>query len=182
MRLTKVGLQLSHNNNCKFSPKMAKRKETPKKIYPKSIVGLECMCRLCGSFEDKKYCKNLFIKRNENLLHIAEIINGGSLAFDTGLPNLLCRPCERRLNNLAKFKKVITETQDSLVRKKRCMDESPSARKSRTKSLREVEPDRIVSRRRSLSFVSTDSPMAMELNPDPAIQVCLILTSKISDY
>jgi hypothetical protein len=73
-------------------------------------VGLECMCRLCGSFEDKKYCKNLFIKQNENLLHIAEIINGGSLAFETGLPNLLCRPCERRLNNLAKFKKVITET------------------------------------------------------------------------
>jgi hypothetical protein len=75
---------------------MAKRKETPKKFYPKSIVDLEYMCRLCGSFEDKKYCKNVFIKQNENLLHIAEIINGGSLAFETGLPNLLCRPCMRK--------------------------------------------------------------------------------------
>ena len=46
-----------------------------------------------------------------------------------GFPNLLCRPCERRVNNTITFKNVISETQKSLLkdsRTKQCLDISPS--------------------------------------------------------
>ncbi len=44
-------------------------------------------CRLCGNVFDKKHGKNLFLKSNEHLLRDAEIVNGGTLPCEEGLPS-----------------------------------------------------------------------------------------------
>ncbi len=148
---------------------MEQRKETPKKYYPKSSSASESKCRLCGGIFEKKYCKNLFAKRNENLLRSAEIINGGNLVCEDGFPNLLCRPCERRLDNFAKFRKMVCEVQSSLSRKKRCIEVSPSAPISSAKSSRASFSGNVTSRR-SLSFGTSDS-QALQSESDSSLQV-----------
>lgn len=84
-------------------------KETQKKIYtsftnrnidPKS-------CRLCRSIGDSSHRANIFKPSNKELLMIAENLYGRILRKDTGLPSLVCRPCERQLKNVIKFKKLI---------------------------------------------------------------------------
>jgi hypothetical protein len=47
---------------------MAERKETPRKVYPKSAIDSGCKCRLCGGIFEKARCKNLFKKGNEGRL------------------------------------------------------------------------------------------------------------------
>ncbi|XP_028417603.1 uncharacterized protein LOC114542053 [Dendronephthya gigantea] len=145
---------------------MAQRKETPKKLYPKSDLLSECKCRLCAGVFDKKHCKNLFLVRNKSLLCVAEFVNGGTLANEDGLPKLLCRPCERRLDNFAKFRRIVTETQSSLTSKKRCINESsPSVAMSSIKSSRTSEADGSVGSRRSLSFDTAIDSTLQEIAP-----------------
>ena len=88
--------------------------KTPKKVY-KSVGGnvLNC-CRLCKSFGDVSHWKNLFGKGNRALLAAAENIHGNTLLRSESLPHLLCRPCERRLNNFIVSKSTIIEAQKSL--------------------------------------------------------------------
>ena len=43
------------------------------------------------------------------------------------LSRMICRLCERRVNNFKAFKKTITKTQTSFERIKRCIEVSPSA-------------------------------------------------------
>ncbi len=135
---------------------MEQRKETPKKYYLKSSSASESKCRLCGGIFEKKYCKNLFAKQNENL-------------HEDGFPNLLCRPCERRLDNFAKFRKMVCEVQNSLSRKKRCIYVSPSAPISSAKSSRASFSGNVTSRR-SLSFETSDS-QALQSESDSSLQV-----------
>ncbi len=128
---------------------MAERKETPRKVYPKSAIDSGCKCRLCGGIFEKARCKNLFKKGNEGRLRSAEIVNGGALICEEGFPHLLCRACERRLENFEKFRKVVRDVQNGLTREKRCT----GAPVSRPKSLRSHNLD--APSRRSLSFISS---------------------------
>ncbi len=132
---------------------MAERKETPRKVYPKSAIDSGCKCRLCGGIFEKARCKNLFKKGNEGRLRSAEIVNGGALICEEGFPHLLCRACERRLENFEKFRKVVRDVQNGLTREKRCTGVSPSAPVSRPKSVRSHNLD--AASRRSLSFISS---------------------------
>ena len=62
---------------------------------------------------------------------------------------MICRPCERRLNNAIVFKDCIAEMQKTLeedTRSKRCIEESPSAIKLAPKVLASE------SRHRSIDF------------------------------
>ncbi len=152
---------------------MEPRKETPKKFYPS--VAFESKCRLCGNVFDKKHGKNLFLKSNERLLRDAEIVNGGTLPCEEGLPSHICRPCERRLSNFSTFRKMVCDVQSTLVRKKRCIDVSPSAPISSAKSSRAQST--VSSRRRSLNFdpvIPDESPM----QSNSSIQVCHIRRRK----
>ena len=104
--------------------------QAPKKTSPSSDNGNQSYFRLCGSFKDFKYCKNLFKKSNEELLAAAEAVYGGTLPRNELRPHLLCRPCERRLNNFKAFRAMITESQSHFQRSdrvKRCIEASPSA-------------------------------------------------------
>ena len=123
--------------------------QTPKKVYaPSSHVNLSC-CRLCKSVGDISHSKNLFAKNNRALLASVEELYGGSLSQNELLPRLVCRPCERRVNNFKAFKNIITETQQSFERVKRCIEVSPSAPRT-LKSSKVNEPVR--SSRRGLIF------------------------------
>ena len=104
--------------------------QTPEKTYRSSDSGNQSCCRLCGSVKDFKYCKNLCKKSNEELLAAAEAVYGGTLPRNELRPHLLCRPCERRLNNFKAFRAMITESQSHFQRSdrvKRCIEASPSA-------------------------------------------------------
>ena len=141
-------------------------KSTPKKLYKKSSASNEnsARCRLCNGVQDPRHCKNLFNKTNKKILNNVESIHGEKLPHVEGFPNLLCRPCERRVNNTITFKNVISETQKSLLkdsRTKRCLDISPSV-------VRPAAKVAVVdSRRRSLFNVSSssDEPTAMAQMP-----------------
>ena len=103
--------------------------QTPKKIYPASSNATSC-CRLCKAVRDSDHCRILFGKANRTLLVAAGNIYGSPFQRNESLPHLLCRPCERRLRNFIAFKTMISESQRSLARAKRCMEESPSAHRS----------------------------------------------------
>ena len=119
---------------------------TPKKVY--AAYKKSSRCRLCSSVGDHR--KNLFGKANRALLRAAEELCGSSLPQREDLPHLICRPCERRLNNARDFKRVISESQASFERVKRCIDISPSAPRT-LKRAKENEPA-APSSRRGLSF------------------------------
>ena len=92
---------------------------TPKKVYAASShVNTSC-CRLCKSVKDIAHSKNLFAKNYRALLTAAEELYGGSFSQSELLPRLICRPCERRVNNFKAFKNTITETQMSFERIRR---------------------------------------------------------------
>ena len=103
---------------------------TPKKTYTSSVISC---CRLCGSVKDVLHGKNLFKKATKELLALAEAAFGGTLQRHELRPHLVCRPCERRLNNFRAFKAMITESQSHFQRSKRqkgvkkCTEVSPSA-------------------------------------------------------
>lgn len=102
----------------------------PKKTYTSSVISC---CRLCGSVKDVLHCKNLFKKVTKELLALAEAAFGGTLQHHELRPHLVCRPCERRLNNFRAFKAMITESQSHFQRSerqervKKCTEVSPSA-------------------------------------------------------
>ena len=113
---------------------------TPKKFYP-VLDGIDLSsCRLCGSIGDSKHCKNLFKPANAVILVEVEKVHGNVLLRDKGLPQLICRPCERKVNNASNLKKVIANTQQLLIQKttrsKRCIDISPSAPLPKVKTRR----------------------------------------------
>lgn len=113
-------------------------KETPKKVY-KSANAPYNTCRLCRSVGDVKYLKNLYNKANLQLLASAEMLYGEILPCDDVLPRLICRPCERRLNNFTKFKTLVCESQTSFVRTKRCSNISPSTPTTAAKSSKRIK-------------------------------------------
>ena len=106
---------------------------TPKKFY-KYSGSFSNACRLCLSVGDANFSKNLFNRANAMLLAKVEELYGDSLPCDDSLPRLICRPCERRVDNFKKFKTLISENQNSFSRVKRCIPVSPSAILPSTKS------------------------------------------------
>jgi hypothetical protein len=131
---------------------MAERKETPKKVYRKTTSNTECICRLCCGIYDPKYTKNLYNKANARLLALAEAVFGDKLPNEDNLPRLLCRPCERKLDNFSKFKKMVCENQTSMTREKRCLNISPSAPITKEKKAKTSVMEKSPASRRSLSF------------------------------
>lgn len=109
-------------------------KETPKKVYSFYKTNIDPKsCRLCRSIGDSSHRTNIFKPGNRGLLKIAEDLYGHALRKDTGLPSLVCRPCERRLKNTIDFRNVISKAQQEFeesqtieVRMKRCVEISPS--------------------------------------------------------
>ena len=107
---------------------MSGHPETPKKVYKTNEAVTVSCCRLCKAVGDTSRWRNLYSKGNRQLLAIAEEVYGNALQRSEFLPHLLCRPCERRLNNFTVFKSTIFESQASFELKvKRCIEESPSA-------------------------------------------------------
>ena len=105
---------------------------TPKKYYSVEFGSIDLSsCRLCGIIVDQHYCKNLFNKKNQELLEIVHQILGSVLQCDSALPKLLCRSCEHKVRNTGILRKSITNTQELLAKKKtrakRCVDVSRSS-------------------------------------------------------
>ena len=102
-------------------------KETPKKVYStvESIID-PTPCRFCRAVGDASHRKNIFKPLNKHLLRIAEQICGNTIAKESGLPHLVCRPCERRLKNTIEFQKVILEAEQSFRERQSNLDVSPS--------------------------------------------------------
>ena len=146
-------------------------KETPEKVYRSvdSAIDLSS-CRLCRAIGDPSHRKNLFKPSNRALLRIAEVLCGYPIVQDSSLPHLVCRPCERRLNNCLELQKVIQKTEESLqqrqsgsIRVKRCVSVSPSIsrpQKSRLSSFKSPA-------RTSLSF--NVGQEGSSLNPDKEV-------------
>ena len=142
----------------------ANLKETPKKVY-KSCSAPSNTCRLCRSVCESKYLKNLYNKANCQLLTMAETIYGCKLPCDDELPRLICRPCERRLNNFKAFKTVVCDSQTAFSRTKRCIVISPSAETTAPKSSRRIPTSPAQNpRRRGLLF---DPPLLSTENLAP---------------
>ena len=115
-------------------------KQTPKKNCKSSVSVDISSCLLCRAVGDRLWSKNLFVKRNRALLVAAEDICGHSLKQDDNLlPHLICRACERRIKNFVAFKTLITESQKSSERVKRCTEISPSVTRTLTKRAKESE-------------------------------------------
>ena len=115
-------------------------KNTPKKLYGTQNLENSSCCRLCKSVGDPALRYNLFSKTNSEILALAEHIYGRSLPKVEGLPQLICRPCERRLRNFSTFKKTIFETQTTLTKFKRCSKDSPGPLSRQAKSLKTQDP------------------------------------------
>ena len=98
--------------------------QTPKKIIKSSTTANISCCRLFKSAGDVSCSKNIYAKGNRALLTAAEDIYGRPLRQDKLSPQLLCRPCERRLKNFISFKTVISESQSSFETVKRCTENS----------------------------------------------------------
>jgi hypothetical protein len=131
-------------------------KDTPKKFYLKSASAevYSSTCRLCKAVVDRDHSKDLFKPKNRTVLRNAEALYGHTLPQDKSLPHLICRPCERRVDNATKFKNVIAETQKLLqeeTRSKRCLDISPSVAQT-TSRVRISGSSSGSGRRRSLDF------------------------------
>jgi hypothetical protein len=97
-------------------------------------------CRLCGSVIDQKHSKNLFKDSNREPLNLAWNLSGEDIATHENLPELLCRPCERRLGNFREFRLKVKECQKQFYRfSKRCVEVSlsliPPAKATRKESV-----------------------------------------------
>jgi hypothetical protein len=144
-------------------------KGTPKKLYSKSASTevSSSSCRLCKAVVDRNHSRDLFKAKNSTVLKNAEAFYGHSLPQDKSLPYLICRPCERRLDNAIKFKNIIAETQEYLqqqTRSKRCLDISPSVSQPSPLRVRTSVSSSGSSRRRSLAFAEPTAlqPQARE--------------------
>ena len=112
-------------------------KNLPQKKYKSIPTGNSSCCRLCKSTAKIHFKKSLR-KGKQILLITAEDIFGKSLEKGE-LPHLLCRPCERRLNNFRSFKAIIIQSQSSFERVKRCVEVSPFVRCPSSKSVKDSE-------------------------------------------
>ena len=133
----------------------AASQNTPKKYYPRAskLSGIS-RCRLCNNVTDPVHAKNLYRDTNKTILRNAGQIYSSALPSESGLPHLVCRPCERRVSNAVQLRNVIAETQQVLrkdLREKRCVEVSPSIEKPPTK-VHAAGP-----RRRSLDFSASAS-------------------------
>ena len=139
-------------------------KETPKKLYrsPSSLIDSSA-CRVCRAVGDTSHRKNIFKHSNQVLLKTAKQICRHSIIYEANLPHMICRPCERRLNNTRDFQKVILETEQlfhqSQARFKRCIEVSLSISQPPRSHL-STSPARSARRspRISLSFDSCQEP------------------------
>lgn len=141
-------------------------KSMPKKVYKNTSTENISRCRLCNGVQDPRHCKNLFSNKNQIILKNVALILGEDLPHVDGFPSLVCRPCERRVNNTISFKNIISETQKSLLkdsRSKGCVELSPSVLRP------SVKVAAVESRRRSLTFdsanVSTTGDKSSSLVP-----------------
>lgn len=134
----------------------APSQSTPKKYYPRASKSSDISrCRLCNNVTDPVHAKNLYRDTNKTILRNTEQIYGSALPSESGLPHLVCRPCERRETNAIQFRNVIVETQQLLrkdLRQKRCVEISPSVDKPPAKVLHAAG-----SRRRSLDFSASSA-------------------------
>ena len=135
---------LQHGKTLFFFPSLKMSsinlKQTPKKKCKSSVPVDISSCRLCRAVGDRLWSKNLYVKGNCALLAAVEDICGHTLRQDDNLlPHLICRACERRIKNFVTFKTLITETQKSFERVKRCTEISPSVPCTLTKSAKESE-------------------------------------------
>ncbi len=152
----------------KFHCAQMASKETPKKVYRSLDSDIDLSsCRLCGAVGDPSHRKNLFKRSNQALLRIAEQLCGYPLVQDSSLPHLVCRPCERRLNNCLQLQEVIKKTEEIFqqrltrsTRVKRCVNVSPS--------ISQPQKSRIsASKRRVVTSLSFDvGQERSSLNPD----------------
>ena len=94
------------------------------------------MCRRCCGIYDLKHTKNLYRRANVQLLSLAEYVYRGKLPNEDSLPHLLCRPCERSLDNFKNFQNTIKGNQHSMTQKNRCIESSPSAPTAKEKVAR----------------------------------------------
>ena len=126
------------------------QQQTPRKFRSSD----NSCCRLCGAITDNRHSKNIFKKQNRELLHLARNLSGESLVQHENLPELLCRPCERRLGNFKTFRVKIQESQKKFEQlSKRCVEISPSLeRASKTARIEPVTPTKTASARTRLSF------------------------------
>ena len=133
------------------------QKETPRK-YSRSVTS-DSSCRLCCSVEDKSHSKNIFKKNNRELLTLARTLSGEQLLQHQNLPELICRPCERRLVNFKSFRGKIQESQKKFEQSsKRCVELSPSVNPNNPKIARRESnlSSQTASARTRLSFPTTD--------------------------
>lgn len=143
---------------------------TPKKVY--AATSNISRCRLCGSVGD--HCKKLFGKANRALLETAEELYGSSLPQSEELPHLICRPCERRLNNFKVFKTTISESQASFDRVKRCIEVSPSAPRTLKRS---KANEAVRSSRRGLLFCGAEVSIYLVLSLVIILFFCIQLSN-----
>jgi hypothetical protein len=87
---------------------------------------------------DPAHRYKLFNKTNSEILAIAEHIYGHPLPKEAGLPQIICRPCERRLRSFSAFKNTIVQTQSTLTKFKRCNKDSPGVSRV-SKSLKSAQ-------------------------------------------
>ena len=117
-------------------------------------------CRLCRVVGDRLWSKNLFVKKNRALLAAAQDICGHTLKQDDSvLPHLICRACERRINNFVTFKTLITESQKWFEGVKRCTEMSPSVPRTLLKKSAKESEKRS---RRGLLYSSAQQQNTME--------------------
>lgn len=112
-------------------------KQTPKKNCKSSVPVDICSCQLCRAAGDRLWSSN------RALLADAEDICGHTLKQDDNLlPHLIRREHERRIKNFGAFKSLVTGSQKSFERVKRCTEISPSVTRTLTKSAKESKKSR----------------------------------------
>jgi hypothetical protein len=139
------------------------QEETPKK-FRRSATN-DSSCRLCGSIEDKSHSKNLFKNNNHELLNLARSLSGEQLLRHENLPELICRPCERRIGNFKAFRLKIQESQTKFKQfSKRCVEISPSVVPP-AKTVRRVStsPTKTASARTRLNFTGDEVSLISKL-------------------
>lgn len=127
---------------------------TPRKTYLTS-EHKSSSCRLCLSVGDLAHRQRLFAPSNSSLLRTAEILFGEKLLVDN-LPHLICRPCARRLKNIAEFIDMIPNSQEKIkknckVTSKLCLSESTEKPPPKSRILPGV-----MKARRSIMFNDVD--------------------------
>ena len=163
--------------NCSLIFASMASKDTPKKIYTKVSTSTvsSSRCRLCYSVSDPHYSKHLFGQSHQDILRNAEFVFSSCLPHDSNLPHLICRPCERKLKNLAQFRSIVTKTQQLLrkdVSTKRCIELSPSVAKPPRKARAAGS-----SRRRSIDFgIDSNEQSALAVPLPVGLFYCSFLT------